>query len=451
MSLRWFPGGRDDTDGWRLDIVSLLAVIGESTVLDHAQTITASWLCVLPRLMPAPQAMLKSSRPRRLPPTPGVTVIGAFSGSTVDELNFAGNLIHNVSDAKKHSFQEVTITYRYDGAGRTQTQLHDLGSVERGGHNRSLRSHLVGWAYRRGVHKTHDRLQARDICPLNVVTVASFLISVGLFVWAILLSDGVAALGITTLSLASTATGLSLKWKPKLATRTSKNQDVPRGDVILKLRDAAFVVVHCDENITREIYIGSDSVEYVLSGLASKAVTGAGTIFLMVGVVMLGNCTWTMQAAIAGAFILLNAVYWIVALLPLKWFWHVDAYRVEHNRRLPDHIKFAHQRMDVNGRPLDDSYTRTLWYAIHRSKSTSWVWPSASVPDTPMWRQWIEEAEQNIDDPNWDAVGRKDGLIRDFKAREEQERHERMQSSGASSAVEKQASDGVQKVAARSF
>ncbi|KAF2224904.1 hypothetical protein BDZ85DRAFT_233119 [Elsinoe ampelina] len=409
MSLRWFPGGREENEGWRLDIVSLLAVIGESTVSDHAQTITASWLCALPRLMPAPQAMLRASRPRRLPPTPGVVVIGAFSGSTVDELNFAANLIHN----------------------------HRAGS-----------RHWTQCLYRRNLHQARDRLEARDFCPLNIITIASCLLSVGLFVWALILSDGVAAVGVTTLSLASSATGLSLKWKPVLATRKSDNQDVPRGDVILKLRDAAFVVVHCSENITREIYIGSDSVEYYFSSRASKAITGAGTIFLMVGVVLLGNCSWTMQAAIGGTFIFLNAVYWLVALLPLKLFWHVNAYRVEKEQDLHPHITRAHETVNFKGRELPDSYTRTLWYTIHRSRSTSWVWSSASVPDTPMWRQWISEAEQNVDNPNWDAVERKDVILREFKARAEQEREER--ASGRSSAIEKTDTEG-QKVAVRSF
>lgn len=411
----WFPTGRGDQDGWRLDIVSLLAVIGESTVSDHAQTITASWLCVLPRLIPAPQALLKSSRPKRLPPTPGVTVIGAFSGSTVDELNFAANLIHDVSGAKKHSFQEFTIKYRYDESGRTQTQLAQLKDPEKGGRSLSQNGRITKWLSRRGLHETKDRLEARDFSPLNLITVASCLISIGLFVWSLLLKDGVAALAVTTLSLASSATGFALKWKPKLAKRTSTNPDVPKGDVILKLRDAAFVVVHCDENITREIYIGSDSVEYYFSSNVSKAVTGLGTLFLMVGVVLLGNCSWTMQAAIAGAFLILNGVYWIAALLPLKLFWHVAAYRVEQEVDLHPHIRDSHKTVQFRGRELHDSYTRTIWYAIHRSKSTSWLYTSGSMPDTPAWREWLEEAKENIDDPNWDAVLRKDEIHKKHK------------------------------------
>lgn len=65
--------------GWRLDIVSLLAVIGESSMADHSQAMTSSWTCLLPRLVPAPQVLLKAIRPGRLPQVPA-TVVGVHSG-----------------------------------------------------------------------------------------------------------------------------------------------------------------------------------------------------------------------------------------------------------------------------------------------------------------------------------------------------------------------------------
>ena len=36
MASKWFPTGTDN-GGWRLDIVSLLAVIGESSMETHVQ------------------------------------------------------------------------------------------------------------------------------------------------------------------------------------------------------------------------------------------------------------------------------------------------------------------------------------------------------------------------------------------------------------------------------
>ena len=71
----WFPIGKNGNDeGWRLDIVSLLAVIGESSIESHSQALTSSWTCILPRLIPAPQVLLKPSRPNRMPQVNAVVV-----------------------------------------------------------------------------------------------------------------------------------------------------------------------------------------------------------------------------------------------------------------------------------------------------------------------------------------------------------------------------------------
>ncbi|KFY12575.1 hypothetical protein V491_06728, partial [Pseudogymnoascus sp. VKM F-3775] len=63
----WWPEGKDNQNGWRLDIVSLLAVIGESSMAEHSQPMTASWIACLPRIIPAPQVLLKPTRPTRMP------------------------------------------------------------------------------------------------------------------------------------------------------------------------------------------------------------------------------------------------------------------------------------------------------------------------------------------------------------------------------------------------
>jgi hypothetical protein len=74
MATVWFPVVRNNEAGWRLDIVSLLAVIGESSIESHSQALTSSWTCVLPRIIPAPQVLLKPSRPTRMPVTNAVVV-----------------------------------------------------------------------------------------------------------------------------------------------------------------------------------------------------------------------------------------------------------------------------------------------------------------------------------------------------------------------------------------
>ncbi|KAL8987175.1 MAG: hypothetical protein Q9177_003593 [Variospora cf. flavescens] len=76
-----FPSSRKER---RLDIVSILAVLGESNIKIHAQAITASRFCLLPRLFPAPQALLRESRPKRLPYVEEVTVYGVRTGEKRD-------------------------------------------------------------------------------------------------------------------------------------------------------------------------------------------------------------------------------------------------------------------------------------------------------------------------------------------------------------------------------
>lgn len=62
-----FPIGKGKADEWRLDIVALLAVTGESFIAEHAQAITSSAFGLLPRIMPAPHDLLQARRPASLP------------------------------------------------------------------------------------------------------------------------------------------------------------------------------------------------------------------------------------------------------------------------------------------------------------------------------------------------------------------------------------------------
>jgi hypothetical protein len=84
----WFPLNVDDgAVSWSFDIVGLLAVVGGSTIEKHAQAITASPFDNFPRLLPAPETMLETDRPARLPAVKDVTVVGVHSGNQFTELN----------------------------------------------------------------------------------------------------------------------------------------------------------------------------------------------------------------------------------------------------------------------------------------------------------------------------------------------------------------------------
>lgn len=86
----WFPQGHHNGKGWRLDIVSLLAVIGESSMGEHSQAITASWIGAIPRIT------------TRLPSI-NASVFGVYTGCHFEQLNYFPNLVGNVGRTLRSS------------------------------------------------------------------------------------------------------------------------------------------------------------------------------------------------------------------------------------------------------------------------------------------------------------------------------------------------------------
>lgn len=80
----------------QLDIVGFLAILGEGSVLANAQVASLSKWIFAPRLLPAPQALLRPTRPLRLETSPG-NVTGVFSGNDKDHVNHIGNVVMYVS------------------------------------------------------------------------------------------------------------------------------------------------------------------------------------------------------------------------------------------------------------------------------------------------------------------------------------------------------------------
>jgi hypothetical protein len=111
---RWFPYGKEHNLGWRFDAISLLAIIGESSIAEHSQVITASMFCLTPRIMPAPQALLKPSRPTRLPEITA-KLTGVFSGVTFDSVSFFANIIHPLDKIPPYGFRMLEVTYADQG------------------------------------------------------------------------------------------------------------------------------------------------------------------------------------------------------------------------------------------------------------------------------------------------------------------------------------------------
>lgn len=79
-------------DALQLDIVGFLAILGEGSVLANAQVSTLSRWIFLPRLIPAPQALMRPTRPTRLETAPGF-VTGVHSGNHRDGINHIGHIV----------------------------------------------------------------------------------------------------------------------------------------------------------------------------------------------------------------------------------------------------------------------------------------------------------------------------------------------------------------------
>jgi hypothetical protein len=363
-----FPTSKKD---WRLDVVSLLAVIGESSMSKHAQPLTASWLCLLPRLIPAPQALIRPARPQGLP-SQGAYVTGVHSGNYLQELNYFANLIHPISDLKRHTVHEVFIKHR------PVKEKGDQASKDR---VKEIVTKTFSW--------------------LNVLTVASTLLSFALWAWSFQRGDGAAAVAIAVISITSTLVGAASFWRPLLTERPYQF-DVPPGDIVIRTRNGAFVIVHCTEEVARELYVGAEDCEYKLGARVAQVLVGSGTILLMIGVVLVGNCTFELQLALGAVYIALNGLYWAAALLPSSDNWDLN-------------VRYQWEEEPV--RELS-SYTLTLYESIIAASriskgvigniQTSWVRTGRAAPDTAVWNKWLDEVaekgKQKVDGVEWNPV-----------------------------------------------
>lgn len=474
---RWFPPVKTD---WSLDVVNLLVVIGESAMIEHSQPMTASLLCVLPRIIPAPQIFLKPTRSTRMPETPA-KMTGVYSGTTLDSVGFFANIITPLDEFSAFSFKVLDIRHsekcRYEAQqlesgkqkwymralskitpvgketkkkmeekkldstssrddeenvrGRTTARRADEYSAQNANSNdanqqkplrrrkttrqtiQDLLSHPT-----MAVSGERPAVPARLFSPIHLLGVASFFLSVAIVGCAIKWEDGNAILAITGVSLMSTVTGFASFWRPLLMSRRTRNE-VPQGDVMIRTREGAFILVRCTEDVARELYSGTEECQYYVNGNVYRLLMAIGTVLLMMSVVLLGNCTWNSQVFIGGSYIVLNGAYWGLGMLPRSYFW--DLSRYEWTDATPSDAQEAHEiTNDSDEQEGHPSFTRTLWFAIRETKRTGWVQLSGAAPGTERWKAWLKEAEANArrGHRGWNAVERKNEIMRSKKGAE---------------------------------
>ncbi|RHZ67386.1 uncharacterized protein CDV56_109645 [Aspergillus thermomutatus] len=374
--MEWFPVGRNNSSGWRLDVVSLIAILGESLMARHIQQLSATMLCLLPRILPAPQSFLRSARALRLPSPPAI-VCGVYSGTLIHELNYFADIIHPITSINKYEVKVYNIT----------------------------------WADQRKTYspKNEALVPSCRTSPLNLLTVASFFLTLGAFIWAIVIKDGVAVLALIAMCSASTLIGIASYWRPQLAARPT-DASVPDGDIVIRTRDGAFIIIQCTEEVARELYIGPEECNYLVNEEWFKVLVGVGTLLIILSVLLLGNCDWIMQAVIAVIYITLNALYWVASLCPQSWLWDLSRYNCIDVT--PEHLRDAHT---VSRGGVGPSYTRSLWYAIQATGQTEWVTLSGAAPRTIAWETWLKLAQANCGNQHWKAIAEKDRLMREAR------------------------------------
>ncbi|KAK7703610.1 hypothetical protein SLS64_008923 [Diaporthe eres] len=466
----WFPVSKDS---WGLDVVTLLAVIGESSMEDSAQPITASVLCLLPRILPAPQALLKSKRPTRLP-TYNAQMVGVHNGVALDSVGFFANIIHPLDDQAPYSFKVLEIRHTDDvflngigtpprrgswagrlwnrsvAKGKSAALKHSIDrppsehaprekdtregakgvkfdvDVEKGDHppeptmgikrRRTAKEKVTDFMANPTLTPTaRPAVPPAWSSPIHVATVASFILTMLIFGLTAYWKDGNALIAIFIISVQASLVGYASWWRPRLMVRPPHTTNVPPGDMMIRTREGAFILVKCTEEVARELYTGTEDCEYHVGPKTYRFLMALGTMLLMVGVVLLGNTRFEAQVLISGSYIALNGAYWLLGMLPRRYFW--DLSRYEWNDITPPDAKNA-DRMVVGGGDNSvvegyPSFTRTLWYAIRETKSTGWVERSGAAPSTSQWRMWLREAGENArKNRNWPAVSRKDQIMK---------------------------------------
>lgn len=397
----WFPLNVEKDSSWSFDIVGLLAVVGGSATQKYAHVITASTFGLIPRLLPAPETMLNPDRPTRLPSYKDATVYGVHGGYRVDEVNFFANVIHKIGSLKEYEFQSFDIEHKQDIAEEikresenteqenTREATVDVEKAERGDQSSKKKT-------KNDIRKVFIELHSFSM--LNMVTIASILMTIALFVWAGVQHEAVAFLGLGSMSLSTSMACASAQWRPILSLRKAKFQ-VKNGSVVIKTRSGAFVVVNCTEEVARELYTGAETCDYVCNGWKHQCLLGASTILLMAAIIFFSNCSWEIQIAVGLAYIILNFLYWAMALLAQpEDMWNMGCRFVvkEHKEK----------------RVQKDDFTQVLWEAIKATKSIEWIKTHKIAPNTKQWEGWLAEAREINDKleqkKDWDPVVAKD-------------------------------------------
>lgn len=389
----------DKFDDLRLDIVGIIAVLGEASITRNAQVTSLSWWSTIPRLLPAPQALLEHERKYRLPTVDGI-VAGAYSGLVKKEINFFTQLLHP-DPLEDYQVELVQVTRRRVPEGTKQPR---------------------SFGPRHG--------------PLIWVSLGGCCMSVALIVLSAHYNDGFSMLATIMLSMVSSFVGFGTHWtlvfqEPKITS--DRKGAIPRSDVIVKYPNGAIRVIRPESEQIARLYFQTEHAQYVIDDTPYRTLALLSTIMLMAGVVSLANASNILQVAFAASYILLNGMYWAAsALNPYKYHWQhayevevlpieplqrqgtdgpVATGRVEEWKRklkqewhrlenawvLSKRRDWAQKRAQTMFEPGARNFTSALWTAIVLTGTSRWLNEATAIaPVNVAWKEWLQEAESKV-------------------------------------------------------
>lgn len=243
---------------------------------------------------------------------------------------------------------------------------------------------------------SNSSVKARILSPLTLVSILGCAMSTTLLVLSIIEEDGMALLATISLSLLTTLIGIGSHWKLELMKRTA-TRPVPDSDIVIEYPHGVFLIVKCDENTARELYWHPEKCHYYIKTRTYRMISLVATLVLMIGVIFLSNATLTLQIYFAAAYLILNAVHWIVAALPEQWNWDLSCISVE----------TVHYNTDEESK----NFTVALWKAIAITQSIDWVKIARSAPTNAAWQQWLEVAGQKANELGQTQRDRKGNIV----------------------------------------
>ncbi|KAL8917615.1 MAG: hypothetical protein Q9208_007843 [Pyrenodesmia sp. 3 TL-2023] len=328
-------------DNVRLDIVGLLAILGEAAVAQTARTSCLTYAGFLPRLLPAPQALLRIKRQERLLTEPA-DVIGYRSGNIRHTLGLIPRLLTKPERLHRYHVQCLRIERATKGEEAT--------------------------------------VKAAAFGPITWLALASFTLLAALVIYSWYLRDGMAIIALALLGSVSILAHAGLYSKIRLAPYKEKDRVVPKSDVVIVYPNGTFQIVSCDEEIARKLFIETEECVYMIKNAnVYRVLAMVATLMLMFGVICLANAVPRLQFAFACAMIALNAAHWIVAALPEHYHWDLHTFKVEETHQ------WATER-----------YSQALWTVIASTGTTRWVRSANIAPDNQAWDDWLDEAQKHL-------------------------------------------------------